>query len=248
MSLDYQEPAPADEQRRTLTAPIVTVALIAVNVAMFGLEYVWSGGGIAAGRLDEPTAIALFRMGANFGRDAFLAQPWRALASAFLHGGIPHVAMNMWALFVLGSFLERVIGSARVLVVYSAAALAGGITSSFTHGEVLGVGASGAIWGLMVSQMVLLARLRRDAEISWGQLAQPLIINLAISAIPGVDFAAHLGGGIMGGLLTLLIPKRPVGTSDRAWRPWAVLGALLMAASVLAAIVTGQPWNGREPF
>jgi rhomboid protease GluP len=242
MSLAYQDEDPEPPPRR-LPSPVVTVVLIAVNVALFGLEVLWSRSGILSGGLSRATAITLYEMGANFGRDVFLLQPWRALSSAFLHAGLAHIGMNMWALFILGSFLERVIGPARLLVVYSISALAGGIVSSLAHENTLGIGASGAIWGLMVSQIVFLMRLRRDINISWGQLAQPLVINLVISALPGIDFAAHFGGGIAGGLLTLLIPKRPVGTDDRGWRPWAVAGALLMAASIVAALVTGQPWN-----
>lgn len=235
MSLTYEEPAPATEpQRPALSPAIATIALVAVNVVLFLMEGAWGGSG---------NWKTLVRMGANVGREGLVTEPWRVLSSAFLHGSTAHVAMNMYALFVLGTFLERVLGRARFLVIYAVSALVGGLLSAVAHEAEIGVGASGAVWGLMISQIVLLARLRRDVQVSWGQLTQPLVINLAISFIPGIDLAAHLGGGIAGGLLTLLVPRRPVGTDDRAWRPWAAIGVVLMFASVVTALLMGRPWE-----
>jgi rhomboid protease GluP len=220
---------------------MVTYALIAVNLAMFGLEGLWGG---------STTQLTLFRMGANLGRDALFSEPWRLVSCAFLHIGRPHVLMNMWALYVLGSGLERMVGSTRFLAIYAASALGGGLGTVAMHERYLSAGASGAIWGLMVAQTTWLIRMQRrhGKDVVPGglaQLAQPLIINVAISMLPGIDWAGHFGGGLVGGALGFFLPT--VRSDDRKWQLWAVLGALLMAACVITAQITGQPWHPLDP-
>jgi rhomboid protease GluP len=226
--------------RPQLPVPIVTFALIGVNVVIFALEMLWGG---------SETPMTLYRMGANVGRQELLVEPWRVLSSAFLHWGPAHVLMNMWALYVLGSMLERFIGPVRTLAIYAASALAGGVLSALIKEQELAAGASGAVWGLMVAWVVLLLRLRghygaQAVPGSVAQIARPLIVNFFISMLPGIDMAAHFGGGIMGGLLVLLVPLRP-GGNERRWWPWALLGVALMAVSVVMALVTGRPWDPR---
>jgi rhomboid protease GluP len=229
--------------RPQLPVPIVTYALIGVNAVIFALEMLWGG---------SETPMTLYRMGANVGRQELLVEPWRVLSSAFLHIGTWHVLMNMWALYVLGSMLERFVGPARTLAIYAASALSGGLLSALVMKQELAAGASGAVWGLMVAWVVLLLRLRRQygpqaVSASVAQIAQPLIVNFLISMLPGIDKFAHFGGGIMGGLLVLLVPLRP-GGNERRWWPWALLGVALMVVSVVMAFVTGQPWDPTAPL
>ncbi len=110
----------------------VTWTLIAVNVLLFALEWWW-------GRV---STMSLYRMGANLGRDALGSEPWRLLSSAFLHGGPLHLLLNMWALWVFGTALERLFGPARFLTLYGASALGGGLLSAVIRAEGLAVGAS----------------------------------------------------------------------------------------------------------
>jgi rhomboid protease GluP len=223
-----------------MPVPVLTYGLIAVNVAMYALEELWSGG-----LSDETRGITLLTMGANVGRVGLLVEPWRLLSSAFLHGGGAHLVMNMWALYVLGSGLERLLGWSRLLTLYAAAAFSGSLLSALMAEMRLSVGASGAVWGLMVAELVWILRLRRRygrEMASVAQLAQPLVINVLVSFLPGIDFAAHLGGGFMGAALALCFPVAP-GADERRWRPWAILGAVLMAASVMTAILNGRPWE-----
>lgn len=239
------EPPVAEEAPLRLPPARVTQALIAANVALFALE-VLSGG--------SESALTLRRMGAVLGRDALAREPWRVLSAAFLHIGPVHLAVNMWALWVFGRTLELVLGRARFLVLYLVSAAGGGLLSSLTSGDRLAAGASGAVWGLMTAEIALFVRsfglLPPDAlqRAGWT-VFQPLLVNLAISFMPGIDLAGHLGGGLAGAAAWLsgaLVPPRPR-RREPAWAAAALLAGSLLAASVTAALATGRPWELRLP-
>lgn len=219
-----------------------TWALVAVNAALFALETLWGGSE------SEPT---LYRMGAHLGRAGLASEPWRLVSSAFLHIGPLHLLLNMWALVAFGRLVEEVLGPRRFLVLYAACAAAGGIASALAHPQTLAAGASGAVWGLMVGEIALVWRLRRTfgaeaVKVNTALMAQPLIFNLIYSFRPGIDMAAHLGGGLAGGALIAsgLFGPRP---ESRAWRPLAGAAALVMAAGVGLALHRGRPWELRWP-
>ena len=245
----HEQPAepPAPSQGTPLVLPPpsalrVTWGLVAVNVAVFVLESLWGG---------SEWSPTLFRMGAITGREALATEPWRVVSSAFLHIGVVHLLLNMWALYVFGHFLEALLGPSRLLVLYAAAAVGGGVASSLAHRESLAAGASGAVWGLMVAEIVLLLlpRVLFDDIVfhvnKWSVL-QPLALNLFISLQPGIDLMAHLGGGVTGGLVMLsgVLARDPQG---RAWRPAARVAGALMAACIAMALSRGRPWELRQP-
>jgi rhomboid protease GluP len=220
----------------------VTWGLVAVNVAVFALETLWGG---------SEWSPTLFRMGAITGRDALGTEPWRVISSAFLHIGPVHLLLNMWALYVFGHFLEALLGPARLLVLYAAAALGGGVASSLAHEASLAAGASGAVWGLMVAELVLLLRPRVIFDdlvfhVNKWSVLQPLALNLFISLQPGIDLMAHLGGGVTGGLVMLsgVLARDP---RERVWRPAAYAAGTLMAACIAMALARGRPWELRQP-
>ncbi len=75
----------------------------------------------------------------------------------------------------------------------------------------------------------------------WGTVAQPLILNLLISLMPGIDMAGHLGGGITGALLLLGFSRRS--WIERDWKVAAAIAVAVMALSVALALLTGRPWD-----
>ncbi len=219
-----------------------TWGLIAANVAVFILETFWGG---------SQWSPTLYRMGAIAGRESFSAEPWRVISSAFLHIGVVHLLLNMWALYVFGHFLEALLGPWRLLVLYGAAALGGGLASTLAHEQHLAAGASGAVWGLMLAEMVLILRPRvlfDDIVFTVNKWAvfQPLVFNLAYSLQPGIDLTAHLGGGVAGGLMMAsgVLARDP---GVRTWRPAAMATAAAMAACIALAFVHGRPWELRAP-
>jgi len=124
---------------------------------------------------------------------------YRMLTAAFLHASITHILFNMVALWIVGPTLEAALGRARFLALYVASALGGSVCALFLdHPETLGVGASGAVFGLFAAYFVVARARRVDAR----QIMGLIIVNLLIGfVVPGIDNWAHIGGLIVGGAL-----------------------------------------------
>jgi rhomboid protease GluP len=180
---------------------------------------------------------------------------WRLWSVTLLHGDLLHLAFNMYALYLAGTVVERWYGSLRFLAFYLACAAAGSI-ASFVFGEAnLGVGASGAIFGLFG---ILLAAGRvhrpvdRQSRGIMSQLLMLVVINIVIGFASGgaIDNAAHLGGLAAGLWLGALVPPTGVPTMSSIWQrtrePKANAGAaiakapgyiVLLALAVVAVVV-----------
>jgi len=226
--------AQEDDFQRRLAAnpPWATRLLVGAMVLIFGAELL----------VNAPTdPVAIVSMGALWGEGVREGQVWRMITGTLLHGNVPHVMMNLFVLWRVGNLLERILGTARFLVLYTVAAL-GGSCLSLLLGSGLSVGASGAIWGLMAAQFVLSLRaegvlpepLRVAMRSSSGQ---NLMLNLLVSFMPGVDWAAHAGGGLSGALAAFVLAASLTGAAPSSAAPvWirvlATLGALLLLAGV----------------
>lgn len=245
----------SDKERSPLHGRFaVTAAITIACVALFVLRYVWTGGG----ETDH-----LLRMGANYGPRVRAGEFYRLFASAFLHVDVPHILMNTLALWSFGPVLEALLGPRRYLVLYGACALAGSLGSAFVTEPRVAVGASGAVWGLMTAGIALVYRpqgllpeavLGQARKRAWG----PLALNLLASFLPKVDLLAHLGGGVTGaglllsGALTRGLPPLGPGSATKRkdgplWTALAAITALAMAASVIAAMAFGKPWEAGKP-
>lgn len=188
--------------------PYVTYGLIAVNVLIFCLLYL-NGGPESESTLRDFGALSPQLIGDG--------QWWRMFTSMFLHASIAHILFNMTSLFAIGTLAERLYGSARYLGIYLGAGLIGSITSFgyaelSGHTDVLGVGASGAIFGVAGALLtvrfqqsdVIPQRLRERVSTS---LLPLVAISLLISFLtPHVDNSAHIGGLAGGMLLSFLLP------------------------------------------
>lgn len=235
--------------------PVVTLTLGAALLAVFGLEFLFGG-------TESPPV--LIRMGALVPERVMDGEIWRLLACTFLHSGPMHVALNTYVLWVLGSFLERVLGSWRFLLLYGLSCLGASLVS-LVFLEGFAVGASGGLWGLLGAHAVLGYRsggllprammpgVRRAAVFN-------LVINLVNSFRPHVDMWAHFGGGAVGaalllsGALTRGLPRldEDQGHGDAALQSGAplrvagsVVAALLLAGLGLG-LAMGQPWTLRR--
>ncbi len=129
-------------------------------------------------------------------------QPWRFITSAFLHGGLLHIMCNMYALFLIGSQLERVMGKWRFILLYFGSAIAGNLavyflTPWFYDTLTATVGASGAVFGLFGALLVITRKVSGNIS---GILVL-LAINFATSFIlPSISWESHLGG-LLGGIM-----------------------------------------------
>jgi membrane associated rhomboid family serine protease len=205
----------------------VTIGLIAINVLVAIATYISAGnanalggsgfGGLLGGAtpLHEWGALVIQMTKPVEGANLRVVVPggvidgeyYRLFTSMFLHYGILHLLMNMWALWVLGRSLESVLGPVRFLALYLVSGLGGSVAAlMFQNIYVQSAGASGAIFGLFAALIVVLRRMGR----SIAGVVPILVINLIFTiSVPGISIAAHLGGMITGGIVAAGIAYAP---------------------------------------
>ncbi|MBK6765503.1 MAG: rhomboid family intramembrane serine protease [bacterium] len=139
--------------------------------------------------------------------DFFHGKVWTLFTYMFLHGGFSHILFNMLALWMFGSMLERVWGSKEFLKYYLLTGLGGGLCYALfnMHSPVPTVGASGAIYGLLLAYAVLFPE---NVIYIWFVIPVKAkyfaiifgVIEFLASFNPGSGVAhlAHLGGMVMG--------------------------------------------------
>jgi rhomboid protease GluP len=191
-----------------------TQILIVLNVAMFFVEC-WRGGG-------EDWEV-LYRLGGLYPPDVCGGQWWRLIAAMFLHFGALHLTMNMFGLWIFGPFVEFALGFRRFLFVYLLTGIGSMATvmavSFLAREEVLLVGASGCVMGLLGATGALMLRgwLREKAVVARRRLALMVwIVVMEIvfdCTVPHVSMTAHLSGALIGFAATLLLRDRLTGTA-----------------------------------
>jgi rhomboid protease GluP len=221
----------------------VTPTLVALNVAVFLAMCI---GGMNIVTPDGETAV---RWGSNFGPMTMSGQWWRLFTATFIHFGIIHLALNMWALFQNGRTIERLFGSTRFLLLYVFAGLSGSIASLLWNPGVNSAGASGAIFGVFGGLLAFVINPRNDVpkEVMAEHRNSTLLFagySLFYGfAHSGIDNAAHLGG-LAGGFAMGLLLARPLNAEHRA-RPG--LPRMLMAVAAGAAVLLAMAWPLANP-
>jgi len=185
-----------------------TYALIAICVAAFVGELA-TGGTIGGGGGSLTRDGALFAYGINAAGDTLGVaggQPYRLVTSAFLHAGIIHLALNMFALYILGRLLEPAIGTIRFLGIYAVSVLAGSFLVMVIDPGELTVGASGGIFGLMAAAF-LIARSRGLDELA-TQIGFFVILNLVFTfSANSISVGAHIGGLVGGAIAAFMVAQ-----------------------------------------
>jgi membrane associated rhomboid family serine protease len=226
---------PGRRARRLAATSVTTLMLVAI-AAMFVVELVLSGGG-AVGL--QPSGQTLYDLGALHPRSIAAGQWWRLLTAMFLHASLIHILFNTWALYLFGQFVEAHFGRAMFLVIYFVSGFLASVTS-YSFGPVcqVGVGASGAIVGLLGAFIVYNFR-RRELALAQANLRWALTI-IAINvvfglAIANIDNWAH-GGGLVAGMLVGAFAE---GVGPREFRPASrVLGLLgLIGLGIVAMLL-----------
>src|SRR3984957_1082749 len=209
----------------------ITTTLIGMSVAVY-LVMVLTGASPVT-----PSLPQLLKWGANYGPLSLGPDPWRILASTYVHAGIIHIALNMWCLWSLGFLAERVFDPWTYVLTYTFCGLAGSLASLWWHPATVGVGASGAIFGLAGALIaaLYLGHLPISKQAIQGTLKSLLLFagyNLFFgAAVPGIDNSAHIGGLVAGLELGAVLAKHltaPAEVRDR-WR----FGVFFVAAIVL---------------
>lgn len=185
----------------------LSIAIIALNVGVFLVGLVMGERELQV-RFGNIAGPVRFVPGGELGGVA-TGEYYRLFTAAFLHAGVFHIALNMFVLAQLGPVLERALGRVRFLTLYLLAAL-GGSTLSFLVSDqgVLGVGASGAIFGLFGAYYIVVRRLGGETK----SILVLLAINIVITfAVPIIDWRAHVGGLVIGSLLAVAFAYTPPG-------------------------------------
>jgi membrane associated rhomboid family serine protease len=201
----------------------VTLALIGINLAVYLAE-------LGAGGTINGTSNWLFDHGASilsgvYAQGQVVPVPegvvvprgieligfahgewWRIFTPMFLHYGPLHLALNMYSLYFAGSILESIIGRWRFLLLYVVSGLAGSAGAFLWSPNSIGVGASGAIFGVLGALFVLE---RRGNISTGGQIAGLILINLVFTFALSrfVSVGAHVGG-LIGGIVVMFLMLR----------------------------------------
>ncbi|MBA7560303.1 MAG: rhomboid family intramembrane serine protease [Dehalococcoidia bacterium] len=183
------------------SSPIAAWALIAINLLMFVVT------------------IIIHRTNPNFmyytfglSQVTFLDRPWTLVTSMFIHAGVWHILANMVTLYFFGSYLNRLLGTGKFLIIY----FAGGILGSIVYlllapSYSIAIGASGAIFALGGVLAVMRPRLR----VIVFPIPAPLPLWIAIigifvvfSFLPNVAWQAHAGGLALGLVVGYIFRRR----------------------------------------
>ena len=176
----------------------VTLALIAINVAAF----VGEGGGVFTLTGAPGSSWLLSHGWLAAGYIQVNHDYWRLVTSAFLHADLLHILSNMYVLYWVGRLLEPAIGRRRFIGTYFAGLFAGSFGVIIASPNVVTIGASGAIFGLLGAAFT--EAQRRGVDQVRNQLVILIVFNLILTlSLPGISIGAHVGGLIGGGLATL---------------------------------------------
>jgi len=148
-----------------------------------------------------PSAQSLLACGGNFRPLTTNGNWWRLLTYMFLHAGILHLLMNMYALLYIGMFLEPLLGKFRFAAAYLLTGVCAGLMSVAIHPYTVGVGASGAIFGMYGVFLAMLTTKHIEKTVRNTMLRSILffvVLNLLYGAQGNIDNAAHVGGLLSG--------------------------------------------------
>jgi len=217
----------------------VTNVLVALNVAVFIVM-----GALGAGWFEVASMKPYVLYGANNGGVTTNGEWWRLVSCMFMHYGLIHLALNMWALFQVGHLLERLLGRALYTLTYLGSGVVASLASIIWHGDkIWSAGASGAVFG---AYGALLGYMLREKHGVPKAVFQPILrstltfagYNIFYGMVhPTIDNSAHVGGLLSGLVLGWLIalPLDPLARRQlfsRRLQAGLVTVALLVTAGI----------------
>jgi rhomboid protease GluP len=253
--------------RAILSRPyIFTIVFLIANFFIFLL--MWEASGMSSTALwgAFPESVLL-----SFGAKTNYAihhqhEWWRFVTPVFIHVNLPHVLINMYSLWILGPWVEKLYGSAKFVVFWIATGIAGVVASYLTvipgsrpgliasflikYADDPSAGASGALFGLVGVLFVFGLKYRRELpegfKRAFGTGMLPVILlNLGIGFLGRgiIDNAAHMGGLVSGAAIAAVVsykrPGQPASVTI-AWRVVQIAALLLVLISFFFAVKNYQ--------
>jgi rhomboid protease GluP len=175
--------------------PIITYVLITINVLVYILTAYLSRN------IVDSNINVLILLGAKVNSLIANGQYYRLVTAMFLHGGIVHVSLNMYALYSIGPLVENVYGKGKYIVIYFLSGILSSL-ASFMFSNSISIGASGAIFGLLGAALIFAIKMKNRIGRGFiNNIITVIGINLVIGfSIPNIDNFAHLGG-LLGGIV-----------------------------------------------
>ena len=255
---DAPQPVMATPWVRPEASIGVTQIILGINVAVFvGMVLdTLLNSHVAGTSIMEFSIPQSIHWGANAGLLTFSGEWWRLLTNIFVHGGIIHIAFNMWCLWNLGALCESLYGRWTYVAIYLICGVGASITSAAWNPYRASVGASGAIFGL--AGALLAAFKLGEFSVPRSALSGTLrslgvfvVYNLLFGLLPGIDNTAHIGGLItglvLGGLIALIAPQQA--QAQRRVAVFLVVTLVLAVIAIGSARYRGFPLRlGRSPF
>jgi rhomboid protease GluP len=235
-----------------------TIILLIANVFVFLL--MWQSSGLSWHTLwevfPEPVLLA-YGAKQNVLINAPYHQWWRFVTPMFVHVNLIHLLVNMYSLWIVGPYVEKLYGSAKFVVFWVVTGIAGVVASYLTvrpdipagaigrflfkNQDVASAGASGALFGLVGVLFVFGIKFRRELpegfKRAFGTGMLPIImINLFIGYLGRglIDNAAHMGGLVSGAGLALVVQYRRPGERLSVAATWRVMQVAALALVVLS--------------
>ena len=202
----------------------VTYTLIIINTIVYLISAYLSQN------IVNINSQTLLDLGAIYGPNMIQdGQWWRLFTAMFLHAGATHIFMNMYSLYIVGKSAEELFSSVQYLAIYLLSGLVGGVVSVYIHPQSLGVGASGAIFGVFgaLAGYFLANRdqLAKQSKAFFANFGSVIAVNFLIGlSIPSIDMSAHTGGLIAGVIGGYMISKNP----KSLWIYSAIMVAFIM--------------------
>lgn len=226
----------------------VTNIIVALNAAVFVVMVIMGADWLMP---TEANMHVYIQFGANNAAATTNGEWWRLVTSMFIHYGILHIAVNMWALHQAGAFLERLQGRSVYAITYLACGIAGGFASIIWRGDQSwSAGASGAIFGVYGAILGYMLREHRGLP---QAVYKPIIkstVTFAIfniifgMSVPAIDNAAHMGGFVCGIVFGAVLAQSLDIHLRRARRLRTLsLAGVLIAALILAGMEFSPRYN-----
>jgi len=244
-----------------------TIILLVANLFVYLL--MWHSSGMSTRVLWSgfpDTVLIAYGAKLNYLIDAPNNQWWRFITPMFIHVNLPHVLVNMYSLWIVGPYVEKLYGSAKFVVFWVLTGIAGVVASYLTvrpnlatsalgkflfkNLDVPSAGASGALFGLIGVLFVFGIKFRRELpegfKRAFGTGMLPIIaINLFIGFVGRgfIDNAAHLGGLLSGAALATVVEYRRPGERRGMAAAWRILQALMVAIVLFGFYETARNFH-----
>ena len=230
---ELQQQKIRETRKSALKPPKATMVIMGICIAVFVLSMILNALFRGMAEPNELSVAVSIVLGSYY--KAFVVgagEYWRFFTSAFVHTDIFHLLMNMMALYNMGMLCERFMGTKNFLITLFVSILFGSAFVYLGSGNVVAMGISGGLYGLLAAFLVfgIQTRILFQPQLR-TQFILIVLINIMISLMPGVSLAAHAGGFVGGLLVSMMLTKND---------SWKQLRKNTVVAFCVAALFLGM--------